>query len=85
MSIQLQQAFEKASKLPLIEQNIVAEALMSALYNYDVLNTDGENHWDELLQSEASQRWLEKMAAQVEEEISRGDVFDFNPAKRLPT
>ena len=85
MSLQLQKAFDKASKLPVIEQNILAEALMSALYNYEVLDTNDESHWDELLQSEASQRWLEKMAAKVEAEINRGEVFDFNPAMRLPT
>ncbi|HIE00383.1 MAG TPA: hypothetical protein EYP59_08855 [Thiotrichaceae bacterium] len=79
MNIQLQQAFEGASKLPLFEQNILAEALMATLRNYELFD-DEEIQWDELFQSKASQQWLEKMATQVEEEINRGEIFDFDPA-----
>jgi len=79
MNLQLQQAFEGASKLPLFEQNILAEALMATIRNYELF-ADDEKQWDELFQSKASQKWLEKMAAQVEEEINHGDVFDFDPA-----
>jgi hypothetical protein len=79
MNIQLQQAFEGASKLPLFEQNILAEALMATLRNYELFS-DEEIQWDELFQSHASQQWLEKMANQVEEEINRGEIFDFDPA-----
>ncbi len=79
MNIQLQQALEGASKLPLFEQNILAEALMATIRNYELF-ADDETRWDELFQSEASQQWLEKMAAQVEEEINQGEVFNFDPA-----
>jgi len=79
MNIQLQQAFEGAYKLPLFEQNILAEALMATLRNYELF-ADDEKQWDELFQSEASQQWLEKMAIQVEEEINQGEVFNFDPA-----
>jgi L-rhamnose mutarotase len=79
MNIQLQQAFEGAYKLPLLEQNILAEALMATIRNYELFDDD-ETRWDELFQSEASQQWLEKMAAQVEGEINQGEVFNFDPA-----
>jgi L-rhamnose mutarotase len=79
MNIQLQQAFEGAYKLPLFEQNILAEALMATIRNYELF-ADDEKQWDKLFQSEASQQWLEKMATQVEEEINQGEVFDFDPA-----
>jgi len=82
MNSQLQQAFDGASKLPLFEQNILAEALMATLRNYDLF-ADDETQWDELFQSEASQQWLEKMAAQVETEINQGEVLDFDPATYL--
>jgi len=79
MNIQLQQAFEGAYKLPLFEQNILAEALMATIRNYELF-ADDETQWDKLFQSEASQQWLEKMAAQVEEEINQREIFDFDPA-----
>jgi len=79
MNIQLQQAFEGAYKLPLFEQNILAEALMATIRNYELF-ADDEKQWDKLFQSEASQQWLEKMATQVEEEINQGEVFNFDPA-----
>jgi L-rhamnose mutarotase len=66
-------------KLPLFEQNRLAEALMATLRN-DERFADDEKQWDELFQSEASQQWLEKMAVQVEEDINQGKVFDFDPA-----
>jgi len=65
MNIQLQQAFEGAYKLPLFEQNILADALMATIRNYELF-ADDETQWDELFQSKASQQWLEKMATQVE-------------------
>ncbi len=37
MNIQLQQAFEGAYKLPLFEQNILADALMATIRNYCLL------------------------------------------------
>ena len=79
MNIQLQQAFEGAYKLPLFEQNILAEALMATIRNYELF-ADDEKQWDKLFQSEASQQWLEKMATQVDEEINQGEVFNFDPA-----
>jgi L-rhamnose mutarotase len=66
MNIQLQHAFEGAYKLLLFEQNILAEALMTIIRNYEQF-ADDEKQWDELFQSESSQQWLEKMATQVEE------------------
>jgi len=36
MNTQLQQAFEGASKLPLFEQNILAEALTATIRNYEL-------------------------------------------------
>ncbi len=83
MNIQLQHAFEGAYKLPLFEQNILAEALMTIIRNYERF-ADDEKQWDELFQSEASQEWLEKMATQVEKEINQGEVFDFDPATDVP-
>ena len=65
--------------MPLFEQNILAEALIATLRNYELF-ADDETRWDELFQSEASQQWLEKMAAQVEAEINQREVFDFDPA-----
>ncbi|RKZ73957.1 MAG: hypothetical protein DRQ57_12715 [Gammaproteobacteria bacterium] len=79
MNIQLQQAFEGAYKLPLFEQNILADALMATIRNYELF-ADDETQWDELFQSKASQQWLEKMATQVEVEMNQGEVFDFDPA-----
>ncbi len=80
MTAQLDKAFETASKLPKAEQNILAEALIVALQNYDVLSTEDEDAWDDLLHSSASQQWLEKMVCQVENEIERGEIFDYDPA-----
>jgi hypothetical protein len=54
MNIQLQHAFEGAYKLPLFEQNRLAEALMAIIRN-DERFADDEKQWDELFQSEASQ------------------------------
>jgi len=79
MNTQLQQAFEGASKLPLFEQNILAEALIATIRNYELF-ADDETQWNELFQSEVSQQWLEKMATQVEEEINQKEIFDFDPA-----
>jgi hypothetical protein len=56
MNIQLQQAFEGAYKLPLFEQNILAEALMATIRNYELF-ADDEKQWNELFQSEASQQY----------------------------
>lgn len=78
MNSQLQQAFADVSKLPLFEQNILAEALIDTVRNYKLF-ADDELHWDELFHSEASQKWLEKMAVQVEAEISEGKTLDFDP------
>ena len=50
MNIQLQQAFEGAYKLPLFEQNILAEALMATIRNYELF-ADDEKQWDKLFQS----------------------------------
>ena len=60
MNIQLQQAFEAAYKLPLLEQNILAEALMATIRNYELF-ADDETRWDELFQSEASQYYQENV------------------------
>ena len=63
----------------MFEQNILADALMATIRNYELF-ADDETQWDELFQSKASQQWLEKMATQVEVEMNQGEVFDFDPA-----
>jgi len=50
---QLQQAFENVSRLPVLEQNLLANALTTALHNYEI--SDDETQWDEL--STVSQQW----------------------------
>jgi L-rhamnose mutarotase len=79
MNTQLQHAFDEAAKLPAAEQNILAEALSATVRNYELF-ADDEAHWDALFDTQASQQWLEKMAAQVEEEIGTDQVLDFDPA-----
>ena len=47
MNIQLQQAFEGAYKLPLFEQNILAEALIATIRNYELF-ADDEKQWKKI-------------------------------------
>jgi hypothetical protein len=82
MISQLEQAFTDISKLPSFEQNIFAEALIDTVRNYEIF-ADDELQWDILFQSEASQKWLEKMAIRVENEINCGEILDFDPASYI--
>jgi uncharacterized protein (DUF433 family) len=54
---QLQQAFENVSRMPVLEQNLLANALTTALHNYEISNSQDETQWDELFQSTVSQQW----------------------------
>jgi hypothetical protein len=41
-----------------------------------------EQKWDELFADPRSKAVLQKLAAEADDEIARGDVFDFDPATR---
>ena len=74
----LENAFQQASWLPEAQQNAIATALLEVMQD----DKKDEAAWDTLVGSAASQRLLEEMARQVEEEIARGETFDFDPGSR---
>lgn len=68
MVTKLQEAFEEVSKLPAEEQERWADWLLDEVR--------AEQKWDDLLARPESQRLLERLAAEAEEDIKAGRVAD---------
>jgi hypothetical protein len=68
MTEKLEQAFQEAESLPAEDQDAIAEALMVAIH----IDPKEEREWLQLVESDESQALLERMAGEVEAEITEG-------------
>jgi hypothetical protein len=71
----LEKAFEEALHLPEEKQAVIAEIILEFVHEEE----DDEAEWDALVQSPASQQFLDKMAEQVRKEKVRGEWLDSDP------
>jgi hypothetical protein len=74
MSKVLDQALEELKALPEDAQDAIAHDLLELIRS--------ERKWDALFADPRSEGGLQKLAAEAEADIARGDVFDFDPATR---
>lgn len=66
----LDKAFEKARALPEAEQDALAAILL------DEMPGNGDRKWEGLFADPRSEKILEKLWAEAQEEIARGEVYD---------
>lgn len=71
----LEKAIEKARALPDPDQDEVAALLLEAMRSSD-------ERWKSLFANPRSEELLEKLWAEAEQEIARGEVYDM---RRAPT
>ena len=74
MSKVLDQALEELKALPEDAQDAIAHDLLEMIRS--------ERKWDELFADPRSDALLKRLAAEADDEIARGEVFDFDPATR---
>ncbi len=80
MTNQLQDAFEKASRLSAEEQDDIAAALLVVVDNtLGPEDEADEAEWDTLVGSARSHALLEKMVKKAQKAVERGDVSNFDP------
>ena len=68
MTTLLQQAFDKASELSDLDQDMLAQELLSEI--------EGESRWDKTLSSGASEQLLEGMADKAKKAMDEGRVTE---------
>ena len=59
-------------KLPEAEQEAIARVVLDRI--------EADARWDEVLADPRSETLLSRLAAEAREEISKGDVLDFDPS-----
>ena len=64
----LKQAFNKASELSDMDQDMLAQELLSEI--------EGESRWDKTLNSPASEQMLEQMASKAKKAMDDGQVTE---------
>ena len=72
----LEQAFGEISRLPEVEQDVIAQALMGLMPD-----AAGDKEWERLTQDPRSDRTLEYLLKEAETDIARGDVLDTDPGE----
>ncbi len=60
-------------KLPEAEQEAIARVVLDRI--------EADARWDEVLADPRSETLLSRLAAEAREDISKGDVLDFDPSK----
>ena len=73
MSTELKEVFEKASRLSEERQKAVIEIVISFLDDSE----EEEAEWDALVKSPQSQRFLDKMVAELKEEEEKEGLLPF--------
>jgi hypothetical protein len=73
MSTELKEVFEKASRLSEERQKAVIEIVVSFLDDSE----EEEAEWDALVKSPQSQRFLDKMVAELKEEEEKEGLLPF--------
>ena len=61
-------------KLPEAEQEAIARVVLDRI--------EADARWDEVLADPRSETLLSRLAAEAREDISKGDVLDFDPSKQ---
>lgn len=69
----LEQALREAEKLPEADQQIIADMIISFIH----IDESEEAEWAALVQSPESQRFLDKMVQEVQEEEKNGNLLPF--------
>ena len=74
MNALVSKAIAALSKLPDSEQEAIAREVLDRI--------DADARWDELFADPRSETLLARFAAEVRDEIAKGQVLDFDPATR---
>jgi hypothetical protein len=72
MNALLDKAISAIKKLPEAEQEAIAREVLERI--------DADARWEKLFADPRSKDALKRLAAEAEDDIERGDVFDFDPA-----
>jgi hypothetical protein len=72
MNALLDKAISAIKKLPEAEQEAIAREVLERIY--------ADARWEKLFADPRSKDALKRLAAEAEDDIERGDVFDFDPA-----
>jgi hypothetical protein len=70
----LQKAIDELKRLPADAQDAIASELIAMIQS--------ERRWDTPFTDPRSKAALRRLAAEAEEEIERGEVYDFDPSTR---
>lgn len=73
MTKTLEQALQEVEKLPEADQQIIADIILSFIH----VDEEEEAEWDTLLQSPASQRFLDAMVKELKAEETREGLLPF--------
>ena len=68
------QAIAALHKLPEAEQEAIARELLERI--------EADTRWDRLFADPRSEALLSRLAAEANEEIMRGEVFDYDPSSK---